>query len=325
MSNARGDNTQLLMRQQAQFGAAEAAAEGAFRLLPFYSYDLDPSEELSTDDAIRGDSFPGEIIAGLQTMSGGLVVPMALQSIGWHFANLFGAPETSEPSTGNFQHIFAPSAVPTPGLQTVGKNFLGPNLFFVQDSVVYKGFEIAAKKEGQRPRINFDVLGRQEIKAGAALDTTPVEYANDVAPVGFTGKAKIDGALAAAITGLTGKVSSEAEMDQEEMNGLATASDVDLGDWMMDGSIDTRFRDATYYDMATNGTLVDLSLEYALSPTVGIEFTFFNARLERKGVPITNREVISASFNFRVGRPGAGQSPFQILLKNDVASYGNPS
>jgi hypothetical protein len=323
--NARGDNTMMTMRRQATFGTAEAASEGGFRRLPFYVFDVDPTEELATDEAIRGSSYPGDIVAGLQNMSGKLEVPLGLQSIGWHLAAMFGDPATSEPTSGNFEHVFTPAEIPDPALQTACKSFLGVNTHFAQDSIVYKGLELSAKKEGRRQKVSFDLIGRQEVKVGAALDGSPVEFANDLTPVAFIGKAMVDGAEAAAITGITGKAANEAEMDQEEMNGLPTASGLTAGDWMFDGSIDTRFRDATYYDLAENGTLFDLSLVFEISPVRKIEFTWYKVRLERKGVPVSGREVISASFNFRVGRPAPGSVPFRVVLKNDVASYGNPS
>lgn len=324
MSNSHGESTRLVSRVQSAFGTAEAAEEGGFRLLPYHEYTPVPSEDLGRDDAIRGDRHPGDIVAGLVNLAGNIVVPMGLQSIGWHLQMLFGDPVTTG-AASDYVHTFRPAANPSPRLQTIGKAHRDIGLQYAHDSLLYTGFEVSAKKDNQRARMTFPIIGREETKLGAELDTTPVEYANDSVPVNFTGSVLVDGAQAAAITEFSGKVANGAEPDQEEMNGAATASLMDLGDWMGDGSIGTRFRDATFLDLAANGTLIDLALEYAITPARGITLRYNNVRLERTGVGISGRGASSASFNWQVGRPETGTFPFEVELRNDVAAYANPT
>ncbi|WP_321829747.1 phage tail tube protein [Thalassovita sp.] len=324
MSNARNDNVLLQSRIQAAYGAAEAAAEGAYRHLPFYEYGITASEDLGKDDAIQGDHFSGDITSGLVAVAGNLVVPTGLQSIGWHLAMLFGDPVTVD-NTGTYTHTFSPAAVPTNRFLTMCKSHRDINQHFVADSLVYTGLEISGKKDNQRARTTFMLTGRQEEKAGAARDTTPVAWANDLVPVGFKGLVKIDGAPAAAITSLSGKMAMDAEADQEEMNGLPTAAGVDRGEWQGDGSVGTRFRDSSFYDLAVDGTLVDLSLEYTLSNGWSIVYKFFKARLERSSPNISGRGILNADFNWQIGRPAPGQVPFNVVLTNDVAAYANPT
>lgn len=322
--NSHGESTRLVSRVQSAFGTAEAAVEGGFRLLPYHEYSPIPSEDLGRDDAMRGDRNPGDIVAGLINLAGNIVVPMGVQSIGWHLQFLFGDPVTTGGPT-DYVHTFRPAANPTPRLQTIGKAHRDIGLQYAHDSLLYTGFEVSAKKDNQRARMTFPIIGRDEAKLGAELDTTPVEFADDVVPVNFTGAVLVDGVSAAAITEFSGKVANGAEPDQEEMNGAATASLMDIGDWMSDGSIATRFRDATFLDLASNGTLIDLSLEYVITATRGITLRFNNVRLERTGVPVSGRGASSASFNWQVGRPDTGTYPFEIELRNDVASYANPT
>ena len=94
MPNARGDEAKLFARQQAAFGTAEAAGPGTFMALPFYSYNVVPSEERNEDDAIRGDAFPGDSVLGLRSLSGNMVVPVGINSFGWHLQSILGAPAT---------------------------------------------------------------------------------------------------------------------------------------------------------------------------------------------------------------------------------------
>lgn len=323
MTNGQNDSVRLVSRIQGAYGTAEVAAEGGFRHLPFYEYGVVPSEDLGKDDAIQGDYYSGDIVDGLISLGGSMVVPMGLQSIGWHLAMLFGDPTTTEPSTGNYEHTFRPAGLPSKRFMTIGKSHRDVNQHFVHDSLFYTGFDLSAQKDNQRARLTFNLVGRQEVK-GAALDTTPVEYAADQVPVNFTGKISVDGSEAAAITSFSAKGSMAAEADQEAMNGLATAADIDLGEWMSDGSLNARFRDSTFYDLAAAGTLVDLALDYAISATRGITFKFNKARLERSGIPVNGRGVSSSDFNWQIGRPASGAFPFEVVLRNDVATYANP-
>ena len=76
MSNARGDEAQLLFRRQTTFGTAETAGAGQFMKLPFYSFNNPPRAGLEEDDAIYGDSHPGDAVEGLRQSGGTMDVPL---------------------------------------------------------------------------------------------------------------------------------------------------------------------------------------------------------------------------------------------------------
>lgn len=325
MSNARGDEAKLLARLQSAFGTAEAAAAGGYYALPFYTRSITPTADLTEDEAIYGDAYPGDTVEGLRNVGGNLVVPMALNSIGWHLNALLGAPTTTEPSTGKFQHVFATSPSPAPLLQTQGVSYSRIAQHFTSDSLAYTGFEIQARKNGERARATFNVIGREEVKAGATLDASPVAYSPDPVPVGFVGKCLIDGGEAAGVTGVSMTLNSGVELDQETLNGLATGAGIDWGMWALTGSIDARFRDATYYDLANDGTSVALAMKWTVSADYELAILAENVRLERTGPAIDNRGIISTTYNFRTNRPGAGQTVLTATLKNLTADYANAS
>lgn len=324
MTNARGDDALYFLRTQAAFGAAEAAVDGAYFALPFYSLDLKPSEEVTEDDGIYGDRFPGDQISGLHNLAGSVVVGLGLSTIGHHLQGLFGVPVSTLLSAGKYQHVFTLNGAPTFPLHTMSITHQKVDTHFVQDSCVYTGLEMQAKKDGQRARASFNLLGRKEDKLGAVIDATPIVYATDPAPIGFQGKLKKGVADAAGVTGFSLNASSGVEMDQETINGTAYADAVDDGQWGLTGSLDARYRDNEWYDLGDNGTLVDLTLTYAVSADYSLEFLLHNLRIERSGVPINNRGIISSTFNFRAARPDAGKVPLTITLKNEVANYANP-
>jgi hypothetical protein len=324
MTNARGDQAQLVMRTQAVFGTPEASGDGTFYAMPFYSLNLDPSEELNEDEALYGDAFPGETDGGLIALSGSIEVPLGLSSIGLYLQTLLGAPVTTDIGGGKFQHVFEAQATPPIGLLTTGVAFNDVDEHLKHDSLVISSFEHTAKKDGNRARASLNLSGRDEQDAASAVDATPVLFAIDPTPVGFTGAVELDGGEIAGATELSFNLQSGLEMDQETMNGAATASALLSGRWGLSGSLGARFRDKTLYDIAKDGTNVDLKVSYVADADHSIEFLMRKQRLQRSGIPISGREVIAQSFNFQASRPDVGDSPFTVTLINQIPAYANP-
>ncbi|MDO6587701.1 phage tail tube protein [Salipiger sp. 1_MG-2023] len=323
MPNARGDRAKLFSRRQTTFGTAESAGAGAFYTLPFYSYNVTPSGELSNDEAIRGDSFPGDAVHGLRNLAGALVVPMGLDSIGWWLAQLLGLPTTT--GTGPYTHAFVAAANPGILLATHGITHNDLSTHFTQDSLAAQSIEITGAKNGQRQRVTLNMVGREEIKAGTTLDTSPVAFADDPVPVGFQGLLSIDGSEAAGVTQANLTLATGREADQEAMNGLATASDIQPGMWDLSGSLTARFRDTGLYDAASAGTAIALSLAWQISANYSLTIALPSVTLERTGIPIEGRDVISSSFNWRANRPATGDELIEVTLINATSDYANAS
>lgn len=320
MPNARGDRAKFLSRRQAAFGAAEAAAAGAFYLMPFYSYNVVPSGELTNDEAMKGDAFPGDTVAGLRNLAGSIEVPMGLDSIGWHLAQILGLPDTS--GTGPYTHVFKAAANPSILLATHGISHTDNAAHFVQDSLALAGLEITAQKNGTRQRVTLNMVGREEIKAGATLDASPVAFSPDPVPVGFQGQLTLAG-NDAAVTQASLTLNTGREADQETMNGLATADDISPGMWDLNGALTARFRDTTLYDAASAGTPMPLVLSWPISANYSLSLRAPSVTLERNGLPIDGRGVISQNFNWRTNRPATGQEMFEVTLVNGTSDYAN--
>ena len=322
MTFARGNEARLLSRQQASFGTAEAAADGAFRLMPFYSYNVSPTGELANDEAAYGDSMPGEVVAGLENLTGSMAVPMGLNSIGWHLQQLFGDPVTS--GTEDFSHVFNVPRQQVIRLATHGISHNGIDQHFVQDSLAMTGLELSGQKNGQRQRVTFNLAGRQEVGVAATLDATPVQYAPDPVPVGFQAALLMDGAIAGAVTQAALTLNSGIEPDQEALNGLPTAAAMQSGFWELSGTLGARFQDRVIYDLANTGGSFSLGFKWEISATRSLEIVCPDVRLERTGVPVEGRGILSSSFNWRANRPADGAELMTITLKNSTASYANP-
>lgn len=322
MSNARGDQAAFLSRLQADFDTPAAAGAGKFRLLPFYSLNMSPTEDVTEDDAIVGDAFPGAAVRGLQNLTGNIEVPLGMASIGWHLRGLMGAPVTTG-SSPNYTHTFKMAALPVLPLFTTGISHRGIDVHFRQAPVAYIGLQMSARKDGTRVRTRFDLLGSVETKLADSLDETPVEYASDTVPVGFQGGVHMGGDLVAGVTGFDLNAAYSATPDQETLNLLPTAAEFNDGKWSLTGSIAARFRDTTWYDLGADGDLVDMELRFVIDANTSLVLRGHNLRFERSGVPVPNGDVLNATFNWRASRPDTGDSPLTAVLKNAVATYEN--
>ncbi|QFS83983.1 hypothetical protein FIU97_14620 [Roseivivax sp. THAF40] len=324
MTNARGDEAKLLARQQAAFGTAEASAAGAFMALPFYSYNVSQSEDRTEDDAIYGDAFPGDSVQGLRSLSGAMVVPIGINSFGWHLRSILGAPVTTG-ADPNYEHVFTPKAQPVIPVLTHGISHTRIGTHFVQDSLTCTSLEIAARKDGQRARATLNMMGRSEAKLGAVIDSAPILYEPDAVPVGFQGRALVGGAPVAEITGVDLTLTSGVEMDQETLNQSPSAAGFESPRWGLSGSVSARYRDNTWYDYGANNTAVNLQLELLISATKSLLIDMPDVRFEMTGIPIEGRGPISAQFNWRAERPAPGVELATITLKNQTADYANPA
>lgn len=322
MPNARGDRAMLLMRRQAVFGTPEAAVDGDYYCLPFYSFNVVPSEDASPDDAIKGDAFPADSDRGLQNLGGQLEVPMGLSSIGWHLHGMLGAPATTGVSP-NFTHVFEAGADPVHAAHTVGITHKQINEHFRQFGNTYTDMSLSARKDGARARVQFSMGGRREESQAATQDATPVLFSNEDVPVGFRAMLKRDGVADASITSIDLRLASGVTPDQEAMNGNAFAEEMNPGRWDLTGQLTARYRDDTWYDLGENGAALTLEIEYILNLQRSIVFRAHNLRVERSGVPISGGDVITSTFAFRANRPADGDTPLRVTLKNAVANYDN--
>ncbi len=94
--------------------------------------------------------------------------------------------------------------------------------------------------------------------------------------------------------------------------------------WGLTGSLDARFRDRDLYDLANAGTSVALQLKWVFDADHELTLLAHNVRLERTGIPVEGKGIISSSYSFRANRPASGAVLLTATLKNKTADYANP-
>lgn len=330
MTNARGVNATLMSRFQEAvsdtFSTPESAGDGTYHILPYYAFNISGTEEISEDEAISGeggDSFPGDVVEGLRGVNGSLEVPLGVGSLGWHLAAMFGAPTTTG-SDPNYSHVFEAPAIMAPRYLTYGVNYTDVSHYRRSSGITYTDMQLGVRKSGERARASFSAIGHDDTGVGSAMDATPVAtFADEWVPSNFRAGLKRDGSEVTQVTGVDLTIGTGITADQEMLNGLPTAEDAILDRWSGSGSVTTRFADTSWIDLADAGTYFDLEVEWAQNANRSILLRVHNVRLARTGVPVQNRQIITQSFQFQVGRPDAADTPFTWTLKNGIAGYDN--
>jgi hypothetical protein len=102
-------------------------------------------------------------------------------------------------------------------------------------------------------------------------------------------------------------------------NELRSGFDLD-SEATFDGSIELRFADATYYDLAVAGTAFSGEMLWQKSPARSLSLLAANMRLEPVGIPIEGPGRIQQTFNFRAEQ-SVTEPMLVATLKSSVESY----
>lgn len=322
MVNAYGRDAVLMFRRQADFDTPEGAAPPGFIKLPYYESTLGSRREQGTDPALPDGRLPSVIDRGLRTADGSLVVPVHLASIGWHLHGLLGAPVTS--GIGPYTHTFEAEDTDAPVFHSFGVSHAKIGIHFGYFGYAYNTLQVTASKQSPRQRMTFGLLGKSEVKLGAALDAAPVADTPDAVVQSWTGEVLKDGAPVGAVTSMEFNYSNGHTHDQETITGGEDPSGVDEGRIALSGSLTTRFTDAAYYDLAKAGTLFDLAMRWVVGAE-SLVLTAHNVQLAEDRVPVQGGGgPITTSWSFQADKPDPGTPPFQAVLINGRADYAMP-
>lgn len=313
------DSVPLLLRRQGSYGTAETAGAGKFVSLPCYRNTMGSRRDLYDDKTLGEGRNPGEMFLGFEVHDGEIEVPLRAETIGWHLYALLGAPQTT--GTGPYTHVFESGGAMT--FHTLGRQ--AGAVQFTDIGVAWNEMRLRLARESQTQRATFACLGRNEVKAGAVLDATPVAPgAGDLRFFSFDAGVLIDGSAVAEIVDLELTAGNGRTHDQEAVSGDPWALRILEGDFSVTGRARFRFEDATWYDRARAGTAFDLRARWENGAT-SLQIDVANCKFSADRVPLESGGVLSVTLPFTAAKPGSSEATMTATLVNGLASYANPA
>lgn len=272
-SAVRGRTARLYGKTQADF---VTRATGNYQSLNFYSESVSPSGELEDDaelgqvvDNDRDQTDPGP---GLKSGSGQISIPADLNQLLFWLELAFGAPASSEPTSGNWEHVFTSGEANLPSATL--ELPIGASRIKVIDGAMINGFTFGLDKAAGYRAFNVDILARNVVDLGASASSiagTPVALPARSKLPAAKGLVRFDDTLAGTIVGGDMAIANNLEaINFADGNDYAGA--MDPGDFAFSGTPRFRFKRGNSLNgvldlFADEATSFKMELEYQISAT----------------------------------------------------------
>jgi hypothetical protein len=313
----RGKTTTLLLKSESAFGTPPS---GNWTQTFAYSHTSDFRKPFEDDPLLglarhnnRDRTAPAP---GLTTFDDSIVVPVDFNHFGvWLYALLGAAVVTG--SSDPFTHDFSSGLEVLPFRSHEWK--LAGALFEQDVGLVASRLSIDMSRAAGFQRATVELMGQTQSKLTATGGGTPAApWAREECPAAI-GVFKIDGVAAANIMSV--RATYDNRITPQDYVGSELRSGFDLdSEATFDGSIELRFADATYYDLARAGTAFSGEMLWSKSASRSLSLLAANMRLEPVGIPIQGPGRIQQTFNFRAEQSDT-EAMLVATLKSSVASY----
>ena len=170
MSQSNRFRTQCLLEYETSYKVAPSSTTAV--KLPFNSMGLKTNRAIQQPGTIRGSRNPTTPFRGNLDVSGPIVVPVDLVSIGFWLKLLLGTPSTTG-SESPYTHVFSvgntvPSAI-------IDKGFADNTLYYKYDGVKANTFDITFGGDGELTA-SVGLIGSSITKGTSAYDASPTDY-----------------------------------------------------------------------------------------------------------------------------------------------------
>jgi hypothetical protein len=313
----RGKTTTLLLKSESTFGTPPG---GDWTQTYAYSHTSDFKRPFEDDPLLglprHNDRDRTAPAPGLTTFDDSIVVPLDFNHIGIWLYGLFGAADVSG-SDEPYIHVFSSGGEVLPWRSHEWK--LAGTLYEQDVGLVASKLSIEMSRAAGFQRATVELMGQTQHKITASLGGTPeTPWARDECPATI-GVFKVNGAIAANI--MQARATYDNKLTAQDYVGTTLRSGFDLdGEATFEGSIELRFADATYYDLAVAGAAFSGEMLWPKSTSRSLSLLAANMRLEPVGVPIQGPGRIQQTFNFR-SEQSATAAMLVATLKSSVADY----
>lgn len=320
----RGKELDLLLKSESVFGTPPS---GNWTRTFIYSYAAGFKQPFAADSLLglvrTNNRDTTEPAPDLIVNDPSMVVPVDFNHLGvWLYA-LFGA-ATVTGSGDPYTHVFSSGLEVLPWRSHERK--YASALFYQDLGLVANTLDIEMSRKGGYQQATIGFMGQTEAKVTSTGGGTPAAaWARDEC-LAALGVFKVNGSAVGEITSI--KVKYDNKITSQEYVGNILRSGFDLdSEATFDGSITLRFKDSTYYDLATAGiatyvlgTAFSGEMLWTKSANRSLSLLAANMRLEPVGVSITGPGKIEQTFNFRAEQ-SSGAAMLVATLKSLVPSY----
>lgn len=314
----RGKTINVSMKDEVTFGTSPA---GNWTSTFIYSHDLEekkpPEDDPLLGVARNNNRDTTDEAPGLSTMEGTIVAPVDFNHIGLFLKGAFGAAVVTG-AEDPYTHVFTSGKEVIPYRSMEVK--LAANLFMLYRGVFMNKLAFELGHAANYERFTASVIGHSELKSGASAAGVPEAAWALERATRTLGVFKMDGVVAGQI------MSIKAEYDNKGVpltyvDGGEYPSGIDLNEEAtFTGSIDVRFKDATYYDLAKARAAFQGEMLWNLSADRSLSILSPALQLEPAGIKVSGPGGINQTFNFR-GKQTADDPMVTATLKSLVAAY----
>ena len=260
MTQAKGADVQLMLVEEATYGATPATPSGY--VIPVTGIGGDwHSRGLIENPTLRGNRNASAPVRGNEVVSGSFTSPLGLEYIGWIIKHAVGDPATT--GTGTLTHIskagFSEAAA---GAMEVGLTmeigFTDINQFHIYTGCRLNGFTVSGSSEGV---CTFDVqvVGQDYAQDTSSLDAAPTSY-TETAVDHFLMTMQEGGSPIANVKECSLTFSNNMDTSQYVIGSAGQVGAIPSGIATVSGSVTVLFEDDTLLTKAENHTESDLSL-----------------------------------------------------------------
>lgn len=320
MPQAKGSASQVIIQEETTYRTDPASPDA--HLLHFSKCGLKMSRALERNDSIQPNRNPSMPARGNIEVGGTLNVNLQAY-IGQLLKGALGSVTTT--GAGPYTHVFkVGSSIPS---FMIEKGFTDINQFFK-----YRGCKIGKMSfnvtSSGFQKIDFDVLGGEEVQGTTSFDATPTDL-GEMPFDGFAVSSILEGGVAIAnvvsIDGLTFENNLDGSMYL--IGGQGKRAFIPEGSVFVSGTLKALFEDVTLYNKAVNYTESSLKIVYTLGTGDGsagnesLEFLIPELLFAPDSPAIEGPAGVLVNMPFEgFYNNGSEASALQVTLKNTQAT-----
>jgi len=313
MARAYGSSASLLLKRETAYGTAPS---GDYIRMPFNRCTLGSEQGLIDDPVLGQGRDPYPPLQDAIMDEGEIVVPVDPRYLGLWLTGLLGTPATTDDGADPpaYTHVFASGKDSLPSY-TIEVGHLQVPAYFRHTGVVFDSIALEFARSGAAAAtISCVAQGEERFTASQGGAPTKLDFARISQ---FQGSISRAGSPVANLTaGSLAYANNLEKIETIRSDGLIDGADPTVAS--LTGTIEVRFADTTFIDLAADGTPVDLTFAYAIDENLKVSFAAHEVYLPKPTLGVEGPGGVQARFDFQGARNEAEGRMLTVTLINDL-------